>query len=244
MTQTKNGWQPATTCDGLQRDNILQEILDNIDSYIHDFEGVDIAPLKHDVLKKVLGGEFNPEIQIRGLLKTFHHTHEFKAALDQIHSHELKNKITRFIEGDAVDEVVHASGFDPVQHPSPSTIHHFSLLESLKKLVIESERTIHRMEEDVHDALRSDSPDSVEITQAILEQEHSKHFKNLPLLFEDKEGRECMNVRNEVPNPCRRQSLIVTGILKCPFRELGSDSPKHPKIHVLAHNCGWRAKCG
>ncbi|KAF1344959.1 hypothetical protein BDV97DRAFT_407622 [Delphinella strobiligena] len=100
MTQPNNEWQPATTCEGLQRDNILQEILDNIDSYVHGFEGINLAPLKHDVLKKVLEGEFNPEIQIRGLLKTFHHTHEFKAALDQIHSGDLKNKITKFIEGD------------------------------------------------------------------------------------------------------------------------------------------------
>lgn len=243
MTHTKNGWQPATTCEGLQRDNILQEILDNIDSYVHGFEGVNLAPLKHDVLKKVLDGEFNPEIQIRGLLKTFHHTHEFKAALDQIHSHDLKNKITRFVEGDAADEVVHASGFDPVQHPSPSTIHHFSLLESLKKLVVKTERTIHRVEGDVHDALRGDSPDSVEITQAILEQEHSKHFKNLPLLFEDERQQECMNVRNKALGPYLEQSLIDTGVLQCPFRKLGSDRSQYTKIHILAHNRGWRAKC-
>ena len=244
MTQLKNGLQHATTCEGLQRDNILQEILDNINSYAHGFEGVNLAPLKHDVLQKVLNGEFNPEVQIRGLLKTFHHTHEFKAALDQIKSHDLRTKITCFIEGDAANDVVHESGFNPVQHPSPSTVHHFSLLETLKKLVEKAESVTHEVEEDVHDALRSDSPDSAEIFQAVLEQEHSKHFKNLPLLFEDENERDYMNVIIKALGPCQKRSLIDTGVLQCPFRKLGSDRPQHPKIHILAHNCGRRTECG
>ena len=64
--------------DALQRNAILESMLNNISSYEKDFPKVKVDVLKDQVLEKVLDApkpdndvNFNPEVQLRGFLRTF-----------------------------------------------------------------------------------------------------------------------------------------------------------------------------
>ena len=64
--------------EALQRNAILQSMLDNISSYEKDFPKVKVDVLKEKVLQKVLVAprtdneeNFDPEVQLRGFLQTF-----------------------------------------------------------------------------------------------------------------------------------------------------------------------------
>jgi hypothetical protein len=159
--------QTSLSSSVLERTHILEEILRHVDQYSQTFDKVDYEVLKEEVLKPVLAESFDPEIQIRGFLKTFRHTVAYKSALSKIASQELKDQINDFIEGKQAKEVVDNKGFNLASHSraSPPVVHHFSLLERLKKLIVgglESRAAIKN----------------------ILHPQH-KHVKNLPIIFAD-----------------------------------------------------------
>jgi hypothetical protein len=158
----------------LERTHILKEILDHVDEYSRDFDKVDYAALKHDVLQPVLAEHFDPETQIRGFLKTFRHTLVYKAAFARIASPELRQQIDDFIDGKHAKDVLDGKQFHLVSHRSPPVIHHFSLLEELKKLVI----------------------GGIELKTAIKDIFHPKHrhVKDLPILYEDAAETEVVEV--------------------------------------------------
>ncbi|ORY15953.1 hypothetical protein BCR34DRAFT_557894 [Clohesyomyces aquaticus] len=122
----------------LERDHILQEIFDHVEDYAGEYNKVDYSALKNEVLKPVIAEEFNPETQIRGFLRTFQHTLAYKAAFSKIQSSELKDQIHDFIEGKGAKDVIGDKEFHLGSHKSPPVVHHFSLLEELKKLVVNS----------------------------------------------------------------------------------------------------------
>lgn len=158
----------------LERTHILEEILDHVDEYCGKFDKVDYDSLKEEVLKPIIAETFNPETQIRGFLKTFRHTLAYKAAFSKIESAELKTQINVFIEGKNAKEVVGDKEFHLVSHKSPPVLHHFSLLEELKKLVL----------------------GGLELKAAIKDIFHPKHkhVKNLPVIYEDASDTEVVEV--------------------------------------------------
>lgn len=120
----------------LERDHILKEILDQIGDYAERFNTIDYDSFKDDVLKPILAENFNPETQIRGYLKAFQHTTAYKNAYSQIQSPELKQQIDAFLRGTSAKDIIGEKGFHVQAHRSPPVVHHFSLLEELKKLVV------------------------------------------------------------------------------------------------------------
>ncbi|KAF2478349.1 uncharacterized protein BDR25DRAFT_330802 [Lindgomyces ingoldianus] len=163
----------------LERDHILQEILEHVEEYSGEYDKVDYSALKNDVLKPVIAEEFNPETQIRGFLKAFQHTLVYKTAFAKIQSPELKDQISDFIEGKQAKEVVGDKEFHLVSHKSPPVVHHFSLLEELKKLVI----------------------NGLEWKAAVKDVFHPKHkhVKSLPILYEDAADTKVVECYSEVP---------------------------------------------
>lgn len=157
--------QSTLSGDILERTHILHEILDHVDEYSREFNKVDYSALKDEVLKPVIAEHFDPETQIRGFLKTFRHTLAYKAAFAKINSPELRQQIDEFVEGKNAKQVVEHKGFHVGSHESPGVTHHFSLLEELKKLLV----------------------DGLEIKTVIKDIFHPKHkhVKNLPILYED-----------------------------------------------------------
>lgn len=71
---------PLLHREHLERTSILKEILDHVDEYASEYNKIDYAPLKDEVLKPVLADDFEPETQIRGFLRTFQHTLAYKLA--------------------------------------------------------------------------------------------------------------------------------------------------------------------
>ncbi|KAJ7467680.1 hypothetical protein FB451DRAFT_395584 [Mycena latifolia] len=98
----------------LQRDYILQDILDNIDELQRReprLKEVDTKPLKEEVLAPVLRNEFDTEVQIRGFLRAMQYTPAFRASVDKIGRPELKAHIGAFIDGRSAREVLGDKAF-------------------------------------------------------------------------------------------------------------------------------------
>jgi len=163
----------------LERTHILEEILDQVDGFASEFDKVDYSALKNEVLKPVIAEHFDPETQIRGFLKTFRHTLVYKAAFSRIASSELQEQINNFIDGKQAKEVVKGKDFHLTSHRSPPVVHHFSLLQELKKLLLGGQE----LKTAVHD---------------ILHPKH-KHVKDLPVLYEDTSESQVVEVYSPVP---------------------------------------------
>jgi hypothetical protein len=160
----------------LERNNILQQILEHVSDFQDQFPTVDYEALKRDVLLPVLQARFDPEVQIRGFLRTFEHTPAFQTAFQEIKSPELQSQILAFIAGGKSQEVVAQNGFRVLTHPSGPVKHHFSLLTELKKIVLKG---LH-LKDTIHDAFHADAIDS--------------HLKNLPIVYEDDANKKVMEV--------------------------------------------------
>lgn len=156
--------QPSLRADLLERTHILEQILQRVDDYSNEFDKVDYSALKNEVLKPVIDEHFDPETQIRGFIKTFRHTLAYKAAFSQIADPNLRRQIDDFVDGKHAKEVVGGKGFHPTEHRSLPVVHHFSLLEELKKLVIGGLE--------------------LEIVKDVFHPQH-KHVKDLPILYEN-----------------------------------------------------------
>jgi hypothetical protein len=161
----------------LERTNILQQILEHIEDFKEQFPKVDYAALKRDVLEPVVKEQFDPEVQIRGFLRTFQDTEIFKDAFEQIKNSELQAQVNAFIQGSSAKDAVGKAGFQVSAHPSPAVKHHFSLLQTLKKILLCGIEA----KEDVNEPLHS------KITKANLE--------GLPLIYEDVNEKKIMEVR-------------------------------------------------
>jgi len=171
----------------LERDHILQDIFDNVDRFAKEFADVKYDTLKRDVIKPVIDNDFNPEVQIRGLMKAFQHTNTYKEAFAKIHNPDLRRQINAFVDGSSPKDVVADKGFEVAANPSPQVKHHFSLLEALKKLVLD----IHELKAAIHDDLHP----------------LNKHVQDLPVLFEDEKHTKVMEVQY---SPGLRSGLTLT----------------------------------
>ncbi|KAH9903848.1 hypothetical protein F4778DRAFT_781225 [Xylariomycetidae sp. FL2044] len=123
----------------LQRDHILRDIFEHIEDFK---ELLDVAPLKEQVIGPVLDHVFDPEVQMRGMLRALRHTSEFKASLDQVNSPELKGQINAFIEGKSASEVFEGQSFVmPTSHRhtvAQGKPRKASFLEKLKNLLFKA----------------------------------------------------------------------------------------------------------
>jgi len=169
---------PATR---LERTSILQEIFEHIEDFKDEFGLVDYNALKQEVLAPVLNDAFDPEVQIRGFLKAFRKTPAFEDAFNKVQNPKLRSQITAFIDGKSKKEVVADTGFEVASHPSGPVKHHFSLLESLKKLVISG---LH-LKEEIGDLFHRKTIDA--------------HLKDLPIVYEDAAKKKPMEVYSNVP---------------------------------------------
>ncbi|KAF2711582.1 hypothetical protein K504DRAFT_532151 [Pleomassaria siparia CBS 279.74] len=120
----------------LERTHILEEILNHVSEYSQIYDKIDYDSLKEEVLKPVLAEAFDPQIQIRGFLKTFRYTVAYKEAFSKIESPELRSQIDEFVEGKQANDIVGDKEFHLVSHRSAPVVHHFSLLSELKELVL------------------------------------------------------------------------------------------------------------
>ncbi|KAF2746840.1 hypothetical protein M011DRAFT_67900 [Sporormia fimetaria CBS 119925] len=170
---------PTLPPEALERNHILQQILDRVEDYAPEFDLVDYHALKDQVLRPVLSKEFNPEVQIRGFLKAFRHTLAYKSAFSKIQSDDLKQKIEEFSEGKRADEVMDGSELDLVALKSPPVQHHFSLMQQLKRLLI-------------------CGVDLKAVVTDVFHPKH-KHVKNLPILYEDVKEEKVIECYSDVP---------------------------------------------
>ncbi|KAJ7195663.1 hypothetical protein GGX14DRAFT_527054 [Mycena pura] len=98
----------------LQRDQILQDILTQIDGLQKReprLKDVDTKPLKEEVLAPLLRNEFDTEVQIRGFLRALQYTAGFKESLGKIGRPDLKEQIGAFIDGKSATEVLSGKTF-------------------------------------------------------------------------------------------------------------------------------------
>ena len=171
---------PAGTAH-LERNHILQDILDHVLDFSTKFNLIDYSALKEDVLKPVLADKFDPEIQIRGFLKAIQHTDAFKQAFKNLGDSHVQEQLSAFIEGRSSKDVVAEKGFEVRAHPSPGAKHHFSLLNALKKLVV----------------------DGLEVKEAVEtffeRDEYKKHTKHVPIIYEDATEKKVMQAYSDVP---------------------------------------------
>ncbi|KAL9108479.1 MAG: hypothetical protein Q9227_006694 [Pyrenula ochraceoflavens] len=165
----------------LERNHLLQAILDHIESFADKFNLIDYDSLRQDVLKPVLADAFDPEIQIRGFLKAIRHTDGFKKAFEEVESSQLRDQIESFVDGQSSEEVVAGRGFEVKSHPSPGAKHHFSLLDALKKLTVSGLGLKERVQ-------RLFKEDDIE-----------KHRKHVPIIFEDAAEKKIMEAYSDVP---------------------------------------------
>ncbi|KAK8038297.1 hypothetical protein PG994_015064 [Apiospora phragmitis] len=116
----------------LQRDHILRNIREHIDDveYKHD---VDPEPLKRDVIEPILRNEFDPQVQIRGIMHALRHTLAFRSALQNIKQPGLREQVEAFLRGKAAEEVVAEKGFSlPCSH----SIHHPAAAKTVQPLAV------------------------------------------------------------------------------------------------------------
>lgn len=97
----------------LQRDHILRDILAHVDAYARPLSSpsFDTAPLKDDVLRPVLRGAFDPEVQLRGFLRALRHTPAFTEALADISNETLRERVRAFADGKSAREVLGGETF-------------------------------------------------------------------------------------------------------------------------------------
>jgi hypothetical protein len=156
----------------LEGNHILHEMLENIENFCAH-EDLDIQCLKDETICPVLEGNFNPDVQIRGLLKVIRKTSAFIDAYDQIHDESLKKQIDSFIGGQSSETAAQGHRFQILSHPSPAVRHEFSLLEKVKGLI-----------SNVED-LEIDAKTSHLLT---------KHATNIPIIFENESNTKIMEV--------------------------------------------------
>ncbi|KAK7954106.1 hypothetical protein PG996_014992 [Apiospora saccharicola] len=113
----------------LQRDHILQQMLEGIDHYNHH---VETKPLKHDVIKPLIDKKFDPQVQIRGLLCAMQHSHAYKSALQNIRQPGLRSQVASFVKGNTAKEVAG----DDFKLPSSHSIHHAGVAKTVQSSVI------------------------------------------------------------------------------------------------------------
>ncbi|PFH57345.1 hypothetical protein XA68_15201 [Ophiocordyceps unilateralis] len=165
----------------LERDAILEQILDHIGDFAERFDTIDYDALRNDVLLPVIRGHFDPEVQIRGFMKTFRNTIAFHKALRDIDNAGVRDQVEKFIGGKSSRDVTEGHGFNLATVPSGPVKHHFSLLDTLKKIVTAG----------------------LDLRQAIHNLFHgeffNRHLKDLPIVYEDVSETKVMEVYSNVP---------------------------------------------
>lgn len=143
-TATGAGEHPLSV-GTLQRDHILHQILEHIDDAKYK-DHVDTIPLKDEVIGPILNKKFDPQVQIRGILRAMQPTLAFKSALQNIEQPELRSQIKDFLEGKTAQEVTGNNDFKlPCSHSihlagatkkAQSSVIKRSLFDVLKNLIL------------------------------------------------------------------------------------------------------------
>jgi len=90
----------------LDRTDIIQQMIAHVEDFKAEFPDVNYTALEQEVLEPVIQGKFDPEVQIRGLLRTFQNTDIFKNAFGQIQDPGLQAQINAFIQGSSAADAI------------------------------------------------------------------------------------------------------------------------------------------
>ncbi|PHH78469.1 hypothetical protein CDD80_6812 [Ophiocordyceps camponoti-rufipedis] len=172
---------PPVIPSHLERNTILEQILDHIQDFADRFDTIDYDALRNEVLRPVITSQFDPEVQIRGFLKTFHRTIAFKKAFRDIDDDGVRDQVESFIAGKSAADVTSGREFRIAALPSGPVKHHFSLLDTLKKIVTAG----LDVKQAIHSLFHADFFD--------------RHFKDLPIVYEDVSETRVMEVYSNVP---------------------------------------------
>ncbi|KAF2011948.1 hypothetical protein BU24DRAFT_443328 [Aaosphaeria arxii CBS 175.79] len=203
----------------LERTHILKQILEHIEEFSDDSDEVDYAALKEEVLKPVIAERFDPEVQLRGFLRTFQHTITYRKAYSNIKSPELRGQIDAFVNGKHAKDVTSNLGFDLLLHKSPGVQHHFSLLEELKKLLV----------------------GGLELKAIVKDIFHPKHkyVKDLPVVYEGIKENSVVECYSQVP--FENWGLTVKDTPRYTFLPNTVNGVKNVVKYALKNN--YRVRC-
>ncbi|KAL9119028.1 MAG: hypothetical protein Q9187_004416, partial [Circinaria calcarea] len=140
---------PSPDISKLNNNFILGEIIDHVRELSGDFPKVNLDELI-DQLTQVRSKKFDPEVQLRGFLKTFEKTTVYRDGYNKL-DNRTKSRLDAFIKGRSAADVIgqedislqpspaakdHFRLLDHSLQPSPVAKHHFRLLDALRKLRI------------------------------------------------------------------------------------------------------------
>jgi hypothetical protein len=113
---------------------------------------------------------------LRGFIKLLQNTPHYQQAFKKIGDEKLQSQINAFVGGKSTKEALGESGFKISDHPSAGVKHHFSLLASLKKLVVGCFSAERAIESDINELVKPEQ------------------LQNLPIVFEDEAKKKVMEV--------------------------------------------------
>lgn len=208
-----NGLRPSD----LERNRILNEIVENIEGrFARKFNLVDYGSLKREVLTPVIKKEFNPEVQLRGLLRSFRQTLQFQKSFANIGDPTLKRRIAAFIENKSFDDK------DLKIAGRLSRIKHLDYLLSItKKLFIRALR--------LKDAIKD------------IFTPKSRHVKGIPVIWEDKAQTKAMKVICSIVAmfSLNSDNYDAGAGYECQVRKLGAECAEFAAVHICSYNCVW-----
>jgi len=149
----------------LERNHILEDILQHCTDYAGEYKDINYNALKDDVIRPVIENHFDPETQLRGFLKVFQRTLAYNAAFANIQDEDLKKRINAFANGESSKQASDGLKINVSGHASPGVQHHFSLIRELRKLFLSI----------------------LELKNALTDCFHPRHtyVKDLPIVWED-----------------------------------------------------------
>lgn len=211
-----NGLKPGE----LERNRILNDIVENIEGrFAREFKLVDYGSLKKEVLTPVIKKEFNPEVQLRGLLRSFRRTLQFQKSFANIGDPTLKERITAFIEDKPFDDAVRRKDFkiaDRIKHLE-------YLLPITKKLFI----CVLRLKDAVKGIFTP----------------KNRHVKGVPVIWEDEAHTKAIKVICSIVGMFSLNSdNYDTGAgYECQVPKLGAECAEFTAVHICSYNCVWCA---
>lgn len=207
----------------LERNRILNDIVENIEGrFARKFKLVDYGSLKREVLTPVIKKEFNPEVQLRGLLRSFRQTLQFQKSFANIGDPTLKRRITAFIEDKPFDDEVRRKDFKIAGRLS-RIMHLDYLLSIIKKLFI----CALRLKDVIKDIFTS----------------KNRHVKGIPVIWEDEAQTKAMKVICFIVAmfSLNSDNYDAGAGYECQVRKLGADCAEFAAVHICSYNCVWRA---
>lgn len=109
------------SAENLARDAILKSMLDHVSEYEKKYPNVHFDVFKQDVLKEVIDATFDPNVQLRGLLRTFADTPAFQSEFN-ILDDLTKKQISDFKDGTDLKNIIKNGFQSPHINPNVANV--------------------------------------------------------------------------------------------------------------------------